>query len=277
MWTLPSPWVVTAQCCKRHSMISHTPSCMPSIPYAMFSILTCYGVALASSHPCTALPSSCWCLHCNSWWIGMASSALLYYTEWSLYVWRCSGSVVAVTAPACAAPCGCCRHLASLFEDDVPLPPVMCFAMGTLGFLTPFDASQYRSALGLSSSVQVTQCLGFSSFQHSAAPALRYFTHALACRVFQCWLLHMVLLSCHTLCFLYMTHCDAVMWNGSGHCCPGLSTAAQACCMACLHVAFHPLGQLWVWCVPAGPAWRVCWKPTGSLCIAHCARVSDVR
>jgi len=34
------------------------------------------------------------------------------------------------------------RHLASLFAEDAPLPPVMCFAMGTLGFLTPFDAKQ---------------------------------------------------------------------------------------------------------------------------------------
>jgi NAD kinase len=37
-----------------------------------------------------------------------------------------------------------CSYLASLFTGDVPLPPVMCFAMGTLGFLTPFDAGQYR-------------------------------------------------------------------------------------------------------------------------------------
>jgi NAD+ kinase len=40
-----------------------------------------------------------------------------------------------------------CRHLASLFAEDTPLPPVMCFAMGTLGFLTPFDAAQFRSCL----------------------------------------------------------------------------------------------------------------------------------
>lgn len=37
-----------------------------------------------------------------------------------------------------------CSHLASLFVEDVPLPPVMCFAMGTLGFLTPVDAAGYR-------------------------------------------------------------------------------------------------------------------------------------
>lgn len=40
-----------------------------------------------------------------------------------------------------------CSHLASLFAEDAPLPPVMCFAMGTLGFLTPFDAAQFRSCL----------------------------------------------------------------------------------------------------------------------------------
>lgn len=43
-------------------------------------------------------------------------------------------------------PC-LCSHLASLFAEDTPLPPVMCFAMGTLGFLTPFDAAQFRSCL----------------------------------------------------------------------------------------------------------------------------------
>ncbi|WIA28762.1 hypothetical protein OEZ86_011295 [Tetradesmus obliquus] len=42
---------------------------------------------------------------------------------------------------------GTVLYLASLFTGDVPLPPVMCFAMGTLGFLTPFDATQYRACL----------------------------------------------------------------------------------------------------------------------------------
>lgn len=42
---------------------------------------------------------------------------------------------------------GTVLHLASLFAEDAPLPPVMCFAMGTLGFLTPFDAAQFRSCL----------------------------------------------------------------------------------------------------------------------------------
>lgn len=35
---------------------------------------------------------------------------------------------------------GTVLHLASLFEKDEPLPPVISFAMGSLGFLTPFDA-----------------------------------------------------------------------------------------------------------------------------------------
>lgn len=34
---------------------------------------------------------------------------------------------------------GTVLHLASLFEEDVPLPPTLSFAMGTLGFLTPFN------------------------------------------------------------------------------------------------------------------------------------------
>jgi hypothetical protein len=48
----------------------------------------------------------------------------------------------------CYACLLCCSYLASLFTGDVPLPPVMCFAMGTLGFLTPFDATQYRCGTG---------------------------------------------------------------------------------------------------------------------------------
>lgn len=42
---------------------------------------------------------------------------------------------------------GTVLHLASLFAGDVPLPPVICFAMGTLGFLTPFDANDFPSCL----------------------------------------------------------------------------------------------------------------------------------
>ena len=38
-------------------------------------------------------------------------------------------------------------HLASLFVEDVPLPPVVSFAMGTLGFLTPFDVTDFAGIL----------------------------------------------------------------------------------------------------------------------------------
>ena len=42
---------------------------------------------------------------------------------------------------------GTVLHLASLFTEDVPLPPVVSFAMGTLGFLTPFDVDDFVSIL----------------------------------------------------------------------------------------------------------------------------------
>lgn len=42
---------------------------------------------------------------------------------------------------------GTVLYLASLFEQDEPLPPLMSFAMGSLGFLTPFDATDFRSCL----------------------------------------------------------------------------------------------------------------------------------
>ncbi|GAB4813418.1 hypothetical protein N2152v2_000464 [Parachlorella kessleri] len=42
---------------------------------------------------------------------------------------------------------GTVLHLASLFVEDLPLPPVISFAMGTLGFLTPFNASMARTVL----------------------------------------------------------------------------------------------------------------------------------
>lgn len=35
-------------------------------------------------------------------------------------------------------------HLASLFGEDEPLPPAVSFAMGTLGFLTPFDVNDFE-------------------------------------------------------------------------------------------------------------------------------------
>lgn len=42
---------------------------------------------------------------------------------------------------------GTVLHLASLFKEDVPMPPTLSFAMGTLGFLTPFNASMARSVV----------------------------------------------------------------------------------------------------------------------------------
>ncbi len=35
-------------------------------------------------------------------------------------------------------------HMASLFSSDEPCPPSVSFSMGTLGFLTPFDVSDYQ-------------------------------------------------------------------------------------------------------------------------------------
>ncbi|KAK9804759.1 hypothetical protein WJX72_003791 [[Myrmecia] bisecta] len=42
---------------------------------------------------------------------------------------------------------GTVLHLTSLFVEDEPLPPVVSFAMGTLGFLTPFDVEDYQACL----------------------------------------------------------------------------------------------------------------------------------
>lgn len=43
---------------------------------------------------------------------------------------------------------GTVLHLASMFEGgDTPLPPVVCFAMGTLGFLTAFSADDFAPTL----------------------------------------------------------------------------------------------------------------------------------
>eukprot|EP00884_Botryococcus_braunii_P019601 jgi/Botrbrau1/6324/Bobra.0339s0032.1 len=42
---------------------------------------------------------------------------------------------------------GTVLHLASLFKEDEPLPPCLAFAMGTLGFLTPFDVEDYKATL----------------------------------------------------------------------------------------------------------------------------------
>jgi len=42
---------------------------------------------------------------------------------------------------------GTVLHLTSLFIADEPLPPVVAFAMGTLGFLTPYDVDDFQGAL----------------------------------------------------------------------------------------------------------------------------------
>jgi len=42
---------------------------------------------------------------------------------------------------------GTVMYAASLFGKDKPMPPTLSFAMGTLGFLTPFDSKMYRGAL----------------------------------------------------------------------------------------------------------------------------------
>mmetsp|Transcript_364 Transcript_364/g.1123 ORF Transcript_364/g.1123 Transcript_364/m.1123 type:complete len:413 (-) Transcript_364:69-1307(-) len=38
-------------------------------------------------------------------------------------------------------------HMASLFTCDDPMPPAVSFAMGTLGFLTPFDVADFKNTL----------------------------------------------------------------------------------------------------------------------------------
>lgn len=42
---------------------------------------------------------------------------------------------------------GTVLYMASLFDQDRPLPPVLSFAMGSLGFLTPFDADDFEPCL----------------------------------------------------------------------------------------------------------------------------------
>ncbi|GFR45561.1 hypothetical protein Agub_g6955 [Astrephomene gubernaculifera] len=42
---------------------------------------------------------------------------------------------------------GTVLYMTSLFEEDEPLPPTLCFAMGSLGFLTPFDAATFAPTL----------------------------------------------------------------------------------------------------------------------------------
>lgn len=42
---------------------------------------------------------------------------------------------------------GTVLYLATLFDGDEPLPPIISFSMGSLGFLTPFDAQDFRTPL----------------------------------------------------------------------------------------------------------------------------------
>lgn len=42
---------------------------------------------------------------------------------------------------------GTVLHLVSLFVKDEPLPPCLSFAMGSLGFLTPFNVSDFKNCL----------------------------------------------------------------------------------------------------------------------------------
>eukprot|EP00201_Polytomella_parva_P005413 CAMPEP_0175083146 /NCGR_PEP_ID=MMETSP0052_2-20121109/27182_1 /TAXON_ID=51329 ORGANISM="Polytomella parva, Strain SAG 63-3" /NCGR_SAMPLE_ID=MMETSP0052_2 /ASSEMBLY_ACC=CAM_ASM_000194 /LENGTH=480 /DNA_ID=CAMNT_0016354487 /DNA_START=308 /DNA_END=1747 /DNA_ORIENTATION=- len=44
---------------------------------------------------------------------------------------------------------GTVLHSTSLFPNDESLPPLLSFAMGTLGFLTPFEAHEYRETLAV--------------------------------------------------------------------------------------------------------------------------------
>ena len=47
----------------------------------------------------------------------------------------------------CVGGDGTLLHLASLFQDARVIPPVLPFAMGSLGFLTPFDISEFEECL----------------------------------------------------------------------------------------------------------------------------------
>ena len=55
---------------------------------------------------------------------------------------------------------GTVLHLAALFEGDAPLPPIVPFSMGSLGFLTPFDAADSAAVLSrvLAANAQPLYC-----------------------------------------------------------------------------------------------------------------------
>eukprot|EP00884_Botryococcus_braunii_P001919 jgi/Botrbrau1/11728/Bobra.0195s0055.1 len=42
---------------------------------------------------------------------------------------------------------GTVLHLSTIFDNRAALPPFICFAMGTLGFLTPMDVRAYKEVL----------------------------------------------------------------------------------------------------------------------------------
>lgn len=60
---------------------------------------------------------------------------------------------------------GTVLHTASLFSQDSPLPPVLSFAMGSLGFLTPFDANLFA--------LHLTNILDSNSESHPVHCTLR--------------------------------------------------------------------------------------------------------
>eukprot|EP00045_Choanoeca_perplexa_P006701 m.57745 g.57745 ORF g.57745 m.57745 type:complete len:523 (-) comp13744_c0_seq1:31-1599(-) len=68
-----------------------------------------------------------------------------------LHTWEASRSFVEVAQElafdlvVCLGGDGTLLHMASLFQSEVP--PVMCFALGSLGFLTTFDVQTYQSSL----------------------------------------------------------------------------------------------------------------------------------
>jgi NAD kinase len=43
---------------------------------------------------------------------------------------------------------GTVLYTASMFAENSALPPMLAFAMGTLGFLTPFQASSFQNLMG---------------------------------------------------------------------------------------------------------------------------------
>jgi NAD kinase len=61
---------------------------------------------------------------------------------------------------------GTVLHAAGLFDQKKALPPMFAFAMGTLGFLTPFEASNFRKLLTrcVAALLEVCSCRAFLRF-----------------------------------------------------------------------------------------------------------------